>query len=101
MKRIIIRLISQSTCIKTATMGLLLITMLVLSVSWCFGEINLGKNVIVAFLVLNRNPRVEYVDVTVTTGIEDDIYKVTGKNMLGIALKPFIKGKDAGLKKWE
>ncbi len=57
---------------------------------WFVGKIRLGADVIIAIVMLNRNPLTGPVDVTVTTGVGTDIRTVTGYDMLKIGLRPFI-----------
>ena len=53
---------------------------------WYLGNISVKKNRIIALIILNQNPQIGCVDVTVTTGIGEDVdvYRVTGEDMLRI-----------------
>ena len=57
---------------------------------WCLYNNILSREVIVALVLLNRNPLVQYVDVTVTTGLGENTYSVTSEYGLMVSLKGFI-----------
>ncbi|MDY6973699.1 MAG: hypothetical protein SV775_15455 [Thermodesulfobacteriota bacterium] len=57
---------------------------------WCLYNKTLGKDVIVALVLLNRNPLVQYVDVTVTTGLGENVYSVTSEYGLLVSLKGLV-----------